>query len=735
MSEEQGAAGGGAVRPSLVLSRAARALAAGEYAQAVGLHRQLDTMRPGLSPQFLPARAAARGFLAARAGDWAASADWYAFVLDAHVEGLLPEPPAERRCRVQGCRRGRGLEPMLRCGQCHRLCCSEHGAARPGGPQRCDDCLWTALSNLTIAAVALDSPQTALPALTAWCEQGDWEDAGLLRDVLTGDPGAAAQLPAECRELGRVVLLRRAAGVSDRRDLLDRLSQLGQVDGLLAGPARELQAQAAQQATRRGDPAAAEEAWRRAWAAAPSDLALVHAAGLAALAAATAEPDPDRCAAAARRAIGCLAVTVNGGAYWKALAESTGRPLTDEEQDEVRIAFDEQLRLRLRVLDTRLARPAHQGLELAWTVETEAVRLLMELAVEAVGPPLETGSGSTLLGGPIFLTLSQPFAGEPLGVRPGGLAGVLALLREHLSWPPGREPQHSHPVTFLRLVEVASPNGPFLQLLAEKRFQEAIEIAEEELDATPADRRGDLRREELRHLLGRALLGRAKERLDEQDWQAAFEDYERAADQGAELKPHQADLEQATYQWGKELRRGDRSSWQSYAAVLNRALRLLPSRGLAENLEEALRRLPADYKLPPVQRPERARVSRPHAEPAPEAAAPKAARPRTEQLSPYLVLDVPPSADGSAVQAAYLRELKAAGRDAVRKKQVAAARSALSSPQRRRMADLLVPLPGLAADGGSLDELGAHCGRLAEQQAAALRPLPPALAQLIPLAP
>jgi hypothetical protein len=487
--------------------------------------------------------------------------------------------------------------------------------------------------------------------------------------------------------------------------------------------ADELPVLAAQQAGRRGDPAAAEEAWRRAWAASPNDVTLVHAAGLAALAAALAEPDPLRCAAAARRAVGCLAMTLNGGAYWRALAEATGRPLTEAEREETGAAFEEHLRLRLRELDARLAAPPHHRLELAWAVECEAVRLLMQLATGATGEPAPTAWGSTLLGGPIFLTL-----GQPPGAEQTGLAATMALLRERLRWPDGREPQRTHSTEFLRLVEVASPDGPFWQLLAEQRFQEAIDVAELEIEATPNSRAGIRRAVQLDHLLGQALLGRAKERLESHDWKGAFFDYDRAEEVGAELLPHQDDFEKAVYQYGKELRRADRSSWKDYADLLHIALRLLPSPGLASNLEEALERVPDDYRQPGPPNPDREFFRRRRPKPAPTATG----VPRTEPPSPYLVLNLPASADGSALQAAYLRELKAAGRDAARKKQVAAARSALSTPQRRRLADLLVPLPGLGVDA---NELMADVGQLTDEQAATLLPVKPTLAQLIPLVP
>jgi hypothetical protein len=103
------------MRQTQVLGRAARAVMAGKYAQAVGLHRQLETMRPGVAHQFGAAGLAARGLLAARAGDWAASAEWYRLAVGMLYRGPL-DSPATWRCRIRGCTRELEQDQALRCG-------------------------------------------------------------------------------------------------------------------------------------------------------------------------------------------------------------------------------------------------------------------------------------------------------------------------------------------------------------------------------------------------------------------------------------------------------------------------------------------------------------------------------------------------------------------------------------------------------------------------------------------
>ncbi|MFG2824123.1 hypothetical protein ACGFX4_32415 [Kitasatospora sp. NPDC048365] len=770
-------------RPALGLGRAARALVAGEFAQAVGLLRMVERREPGLPAEFEPAWAAARGFLAARAGDWAQSVEWYRRAVEA---GPGLPVPGGARCRIGGC----GRVVRLRCGQCHRVSCEAHGVVRRDGPARCDDCLWTGLGNLASAAVLLGGGVLAGEAgavVGRWAAESGSEDARLLKGMLSGDPDAVRELPGGLRALGRVVVLRMlAAELGDGPDgggarVGALLGALGGAGSLGAELGRVLRRREVRDAVRRGGTAAAYGEWSAAWEDAPGEVTLVHGVGLAALAVAfgpgegSADNGGDGSTggagvgaaeagwrvAAARVAVGCLAAALYSDGYWDALALVTGRRSVPAEREPVLAGFDQYLRRRLGELDEYLGLPPQRSLAVAWAVELEVLRLLRERVTAGKGAvPAPDAAGCALLGGPLFLTRE---GGGAAVLRAAGAAGRAAgrvvdgggalrggadgavrrraaggrLAMEGLLL---RLPVESFRGTEVdRLLELASEGGPYEYLLGQRRFQEVIDAIEADvvvLNGVPDGLPDRVPRVVWWPLLARAYLGRAGERLEASEWQGAFEDFEWAAEYGEVLTRHQRSVEQAARQWGLQLRREDRRSWVRYAEVLLRAQRLVPgSRSVAENLAEARRYLPAGHVLTHrPARPRRQEGSGRQDKNGERLAA--AAHPPAEPVSPYAVLGLEPSADGPAVQAAYVGELKAAGRDVERKRRVSAARSALSTPERRWLADLLLPLVGHRALGGpAAEEPQEWVRRMLERESAAVVPLRPGVAELVPLAP
>ncbi|SEL57944.1 hypothetical protein [Streptacidiphilus jiangxiensis] len=748
-------------RPTLLLSRAARALVAGRYAQAVGLLRVLETRAEGVPPEFRPAYAAARGHLAARAGDWEQSVTWYREALEADTAALLlPIPPTGVSCRVGGCA-GR---VRLRCGQCHRPCCAEHGVIRrdglvgADGPGRCDDCLWTGLGNLARAAVVLGGSAAAEQVIDRWARLADCEEARLLSDVLRGLVVDPDELPEEGLGVFRAMLLRRIAAEVEHGDaqawadddLVRRRPQrpspatrvFALVDGVdgFADVLAEMRLRAARAAADAGRPFVAASLWEAAWAVTPDDAVLAHAVGLASLARAPHERNTHLARESAGKAVGCLCAALAGDAYWDALARVTGRTLTATERDQARSAFAEEILTRLRALDALIRPPAYQRLELAWEVEQSAVRRLTALAAgtETAG---RREPGHALLGGPEFLDAMLDLL-HP-GPLPGGWHEAAPRLLVRWSTPNvDRVRARLHrSAEFQAVVELYDRYGPHVHLLRERRFNDAVESVESHAVASPVALAAGDHRQELHRLLAAALVGRAGQRLEARDWQGAFEDFEQAAACGARLAKHRTGVEQAARQWGLLRHRADRSSWKSYVSVLQRAARLLPdSPELVADLAAALARVPSGAVLPtpvpppvpgdPDWRPRTAPAADGDAEEDPEAGPP------AEPASPYRVLGVDLGADGSAVQAAYVRGLKAAGRDPERKRRLSAARSVLANAERRCLADLFEPLAGHAALTGPGERgLVLRARELVDQHVGALHALVPGLAELLPQAP